>query len=194
MPATRPRAGGAAGRAAALLFCLAAVSTSWCDGAHEEYENALRVLSSRAAGPAPLPLDVVVDLALNPPDEAAAPRLLEEQKAGIASLLRDRLVGSAFSLGRVLSLAELGPGLGRPAAGLGSAGAFDAKLAAACGTAAAVLLVQAEVLVSGTGGMSEITARLLEAPTGRELSRDVIWTTKAEGGAGTVFVNGVRIR
>ncbi len=190
--------GRAARSGPVLAFLLVAAMATWCEAPHEEYENALKALSSKASRADPFILDVVLGLSLNPPDEAAAARLLAEGKTALDSLLKTRLADSTSLVLRSLrSLAELGSGLeSLPPGGLGAESPFDAKLLRACEGSGAVLIVELDVFNSGAGGMSEATARLLETSSGRELSRDVIWTTTAEGGAGTgtVFVNGVRIR
>jgi hypothetical protein len=95
-----------------------------------------------------------------------------------------------MGLRKLRSLAEIDP----EAAEAPGAKRSDARIRDASAGSTFVLVVRIDVYLAGSGGMSEATARLIETETGREAARDVVWTTMAEGGAGTVFVNGFRTR
>jgi hypothetical protein len=178
-------------RALAFVFAAVLAGSAAAEPAHAEYENALEALSSKAGRGYACVLDVVIDLSLSPPDEAAGARLLDEEKSRIETLVLSRFAGNpGMSLRRLRSLAEIDP----KAVAAQAAKRQDALVREASAGSTFVLALRIEAYLSGAGGMSEATARLIETETGREAARDVVWTTMAEGGAGTVFVNGFRIR
>jgi hypothetical protein len=136
---------------------------------HPEFERESARFAALAAAGAPTRILVYADEA-----SATDRSLLEEQLQALpASLPRSSLIDR--------------PG-GSPAEALPRT---DASLRQEAAAAAATQLV---ILRTGkAGALSETVSRLLDAATGKELARDVIWRSSSEG-VEAVFVNGLRAR
>jgi hypothetical protein len=148
---------------------------------HPEFENESRLIASVTAGGASVRLLAFVDAS-------------DATKAGLEKgLLNDRLLG-ALASDRLFS------SLGSRAIGAGGAAASDAaaqKTALDAG-ASHLVIARTQRFGAASDAMTETVSRLLDAASGKELARDVVWRASSLAGGTsrveTEFVNGLRVK
>ncbi|MFZ4615038.1 MAG: hypothetical protein ACOYM2_02435 [Rectinemataceae bacterium] len=188
----------------AIMLASVAATSLAAQAATMEYQTTLDRLTS--AGPARIFLAVEVVTLPQWAGEGPDPLLVAET-ARITALLAGKagvtLEGSFDSSS--LAAAELASKRARPPSTTAPSAAeeaaqkklsaeHDAKLAAMAPTATRILIVRIINLRSGKRDLYETTARLLEAGSLKEVTRDSGWTSSRDGKPLARFVNGWRLK
>lgn len=188
---------------AIMIATLAATSLTG-QASTREYQNVLDKMTS--AGPARIFLAVeVVTLpqwAGEGPDpllvsETARLEALLEGKAGVTlegSFDASSLAAAELASKRARPPSTTAPSSAEEAAQKKLSSEHDAQIAAMAPNATRILIVRIINLRSGKRDLYETTARLLEAGSQKEVTRDSGWTSSRDGKSLARFVNGWRLK
>lgn len=152
------------------------------------YENSIRQIGAILASGAEARLVAAVKVESSGGAEAAIDSAERDEIGRLRSVLDQAFLGdSRFHLIFLGRAAEISAGTGDAAEEWLLSRAHD-RGGNLC------LLVHVDKYATGSGAMSETTARLIDLASRRQLASDTVWSVTSVEGRLSVFVNGERVR